>query len=176
MAMANCEECGDKIPMLEIKLGDDVQTCQKCELKAYKKRKEEEELAHKKRKEEEAAEIERKAEDDRRVSEIPFITSDSFASHKTIKTLGTARGATVRAKHVGSDIAASLKNVVGGEIKGYTSLLVEGREEAIRRMRLDADSLGANAIVSVRFSTSMIEVGAVEVMAYGTAIVTETET
>ena len=160
MVMANCEECGDKIPMLEIKLGD-IQTCKRCDLKA-----------HKKSKEEEAAEIER----DRRISEIPFITSDSFASHKTIKTLGTARGATVRAKHLGSDIAASLKNMVGGEIKGYTSLLVEGREEAIRRMRLDADSLGANAIVSVRFSTSMIEVGAVEVMAYGTAIVTETET
>ena len=171
MVMANCEECGDKIPMLEIKLGD-IETCKRCDLKAHKKRKEEEALAHKKSKEEEAAEIER----DRRISEIPFITSDSFASHKTIKTLGTARGATVRAKHLGSDIAASLKNMVGGEIKGYTSLLVEGREEAIRRMRLDADSLGANAIVSVRFSTSMIEVGAVEVMAYGTAIVTETET
>ena len=102
-----------------------------------------------------------------------FVSDNVLTGARTVKTLGTARGATVRAKHVGRDIAAGLKNFVGGEIKGYTELLAEGREEAIQRMKEDALRMGANAIIMTRFSTSMIEPGAVEVMAYGTAIVSE---
>ena len=102
-----------------------------------------------------------------------FVSDNVITGARTVETLGTARGATVRAKHVGRDIAAGLKNFVGGEIKGYTELLAEGREEAIQRMKEDALRMGANAIIMTRFSTSMIEPGAVEVMAYGTAIVSE---
>ena len=90
-----------------------------------------------------------------------------------VSALGTARGATVRSKHVGSDFAAGLKSIIGGELKGYTELLAEGREEAMYRMKVDAHEMGANAIVMTRFTTSMIADGAVEVMAYGTAVVTQ---
>ncbi len=107
------------------------------------------------------------------IQDMLFVSDNVISGARIIKTLGTARGATVRAKHVGRDIAAGLKNLVGGELKGYTELLAEGREEAIQRMKEDAYRMGANAVVTIRFSTSMIEPGAVEVMAYGTAVVSE---
>ena len=83
---------------------------------------------------------------------------------------GVVSGSTVRAKHIGRDIMAGLKNIVGGELKGYTELLQEARQEAIDRMVQQAQSVGANAIVNVRFSTSNITQGAAELFAYGTAV------
>jgi uncharacterized protein YbjQ (UPF0145 family) len=83
---------------------------------------------------------------------------------------GLVSGSTVRAKHVGRDIAASLKNIVGGELKGYTELLRESRDEAIKRMVEQARALGANAVINIRFSTSSITQGAAELYAYGTAV------
>jgi uncharacterized protein YbjQ (UPF0145 family) len=83
---------------------------------------------------------------------------------------GIVSGSTVRAKHVGRDFMAGLKNVFGGELKGYTELLTESREEAISRMKQQAQSLGANAIVNVRFSTSSVAAGAAELYVYGTAV------
>jgi len=86
---------------------------------------------------------------------------------------GVVSGSTVRAKHIGRDFMAGLKNIVGGELKGYTELLHEAREEALERMRQQAQSLGANAVVNVRFSTSSVAQGAAELFAYGTAVVVE---
>jgi len=84
---------------------------------------------------------------------------------------GVVSGSTVRAKHIGRDLMASLKNIVGGELKGYTELLHEAREDALERMTRQAESLGANAVVNVRFSTSSVAQGAAELFAYGTAVV-----
>jgi uncharacterized protein YbjQ (UPF0145 family) len=86
---------------------------------------------------------------------------------------GVVSGSTVRAKHIGKDIMAGLKNVVGGELRGYTDLLSEARGEAIRRMSYQAEAMGANAIVNVRFATSSVAQGAAELFAYGTAVVVE---
>lgn len=86
---------------------------------------------------------------------------------------GIVSGSTVRAKHAGRDIAAGFKNVFGGELKGYTELLQESRDEAIDRMKSQAQSLGANAIVNVRFSTSSVAAGASEIYVYGTAVSVE---
>ena len=83
---------------------------------------------------------------------------------------GIVTGSTVRAKHVGRDIAAGLKNLIGGELKGYTELLQESRKEATARMVQQAESLGANAVVNVRFATSSVAQGAAELFAYGTAV------
>jgi len=91
---------------------------------------------------------------------------------KTItRHLGLVQGSTVRAKHVGRDILAGLKNIVGGELKSYTALLAESRNEALDRMIEQARAAGANAVVNIRFATSNIAAGAAEVMAYGTAVV-----
>jgi len=91
---------------------------------------------------------------------------------KTItRHIGLVQGSTVRAKHVGRDILAGLKNIVGGELKSYTMLLNESRTEALDRMVEQARAAGANAVVNIRFSTSNIAAGAAEVMAYGTAVV-----
>lgn len=87
--------------------------------------------------------------------------------------LGLVQGSTVRAKHVGRDIAASFKNVFGGELKGYTELLNDSREEAMERMKEQAQSIGANAVLNVRFSTSSVAQGASELFVYGTAVVLE---
>jgi uncharacterized protein YbjQ (UPF0145 family) len=87
-----------------------------------------------------------------------------------VEFYGVVSGSTVRAKHLGRDIAAGLKNLVGGELKGYTELLGESRQEAINRMVQEAQALGANAVVNVRFSTSSISQGAAELFAYGTAV------
>ena len=86
---------------------------------------------------------------------------------------GLVQGNTVRAKHAGRDIAASFKNLVGGELKGYTELLTESRRQAIERMISQAQQLGANAIVNVRFTTSAVTAGAAELYAYGTAVVAD---
>ena len=84
--------------------------------------------------------------------------------------LGLVQGSTVRAKHFGRDMIAGLKNIVGGELKGYTELLEESREEALERMIEQAQQLGANAVINVRFSTANIAAGAAEILAYGTAV------
>ena len=86
---------------------------------------------------------------------------------------GVASGSTVRAKHIGRDIMAGFKNIVGGELKGYTELLVEARQEAIERMVAQAKSMGANAVINVRFTTSSVAQGAAELFAYGTAVKVE---
>lgn len=91
------------------------------------------------------------------------------------RTLGIVQGNTVRAKHMGRDIAAGLKNIVGGELKAYTELLTEARREALERMMAQAEQLGANAIVNVRFSTSAVTSGAAELYAYGTAVIVQPE-
>jgi uncharacterized protein YbjQ (UPF0145 family) len=86
---------------------------------------------------------------------------------------GVVSGSTVRAKHIGRDIMAGLKNMVGGELKGYTELLEESRQEALRRMILQAEDRGANAVVNVRFATSSVAQGAAELFAYGSAVTVE---
>lgn len=92
---------------------------------------------------------------------------------RVVKHLGLVQGSTVRAKHVGKDIMASLKNIVGGELKGYTELLQEAREEATNRMLEQAKATGANAVLNVRYSTASITQGAAELLAYGTAMMLE---
>lgn len=90
-----------------------------------------------------------------------------------VKHLGMVSGNTVRSKHAGRDLMAGLKNLFGGELKGYTELLTESREEAIERMVAQAQAIGANAVVNVRLSTSSVAAGAAELFAYGTAVVVE---
>lgn len=92
---------------------------------------------------------------------------------RVTKHLGLVQGSTVRSKHVGRDLMAGLKNIFGGELKGYTELLQESREEALDRMSRQAEAIGANAVLNVRFSTSSITQGAAELFAYGTAVVLE---
>lgn len=96
--------------------------------------------------------------------------TETLAEKKIVEQYGLVQGSTVRAKHVGRDIMASLKNIVGGELKGYTELLEDARNEAITRMIEDARTKGANAIVNVRFSTTSVTQGAAELFAYGTAV------
>jgi len=90
---------------------------------------------------------------------------------RVVEHLGLVQGSSVRAKHVGRDIMAGLKNIFGGELKGYTELLQESREEAMRRLQQQAEAVGANAILNVRFSTSSVAQGAAEIYVYGTAVV-----
>ncbi|MAD45783.1 MAG: hypothetical protein CMI02_15740 [Oceanospirillaceae bacterium] len=94
-------------------------------------------------------------------------------SKRVVQHLGLVQGSTVRAKHAGRDIMASFKNVFGGELKGYTDLLSESRDEAVARMTEQATALGANAVINVRFSTSSIAAGASEIFVYGTAVIVE---
>jgi len=102
------------------------------------------------------------------------MTNLESISGKTItQHLGLVQGSSVRAKHVGRDIMAGLKNVFGGELKGYTELLQESRDEAMERVKMQAQALGANAILNLRFSTSSIAQGAAEIFVYGTAVVVE---
>jgi uncharacterized protein YbjQ (UPF0145 family) len=89
---------------------------------------------------------------------------------RVIAHYGIVQGSTVRAKHVGKDIFASLKNIVGGELKSYTELMQEARDEAVERMIAEAQSMGANAVLNVRFATTSIAVGAAEILAYGSAV------
>jgi uncharacterized protein YbjQ (UPF0145 family) len=104
-----------------------------------------------------------------------IVTSESIAKHKIVKTLGIVRGNTVRARHVGKDILAGLRTIVGGEIHEYAKLIAESREQSIDRMVAEAESLGANAIVAVRFTTSVILNGTAELLAVGTAVQIEPE-
>ena len=96
--------------------------------------------------------------------------TETVAGYHVAEIKGLVQGNTVRAKHVGRDFAASLKNIVGGELKGYTELLTESRRQAIERMMAQAQQLGANAVVNVRFTTSAVTAGAAELYAYGTAV------
>jgi len=95
---------------------------------------------------------------------------ETVPGKKIVEHFGLVQGSTIRAKHVGRDIMASLKNLVGGELKGYTELLREARKEATDRMVAQANQLGANAIVNVRYATSSVAQGAAELFAYGTAV------
>lgn len=97
-------------------------------------------------------------------------TTSEVPGKKVSKILGISRGSTVRARNVGRDIFAGLKNIVGGEISEYTRLQAESREQALKRMQEDAEKLGADAIINVRFQSSLIMQGASEMLAYGTAV------
>ncbi len=104
-----------------------------------------------------------------------IVTTPTIAGKRITITHGLVRGNTIRARHVGSDIGALLKNLVGGEIRAYGKLLEDSREQALQRMMEDALQLGANAIVSVRIATSVVMGGAAEMLAYGTAVTVEDE-
>ncbi|KAA3635580.1 MAG: YbjQ family protein [Calditrichaeota bacterium] len=105
-----------------------------------------------------------------------ILTTGEFVAHKKIvKTLGLVRGNTVRARHVGRDIGAFFRTIIGGEVSEYTKLIAESREQAIDRMIEEAKGMGANAIIQVRFSTSGIMSGSAELLAYGTAVFCEEE-
>jgi len=97
-------------------------------------------------------------------------TTENIAGKEIAKVLGIARGNTVRARNIGRDIFAGLKNIIGGEISEYTKLIADAREEALYRLIKDAEKLGADAVVNVRFTTSMIMQGSAEILAYGTAV------
>jgi uncharacterized protein YbjQ (UPF0145 family) len=99
-----------------------------------------------------------------------IVNTEYVAGREITEVKGLVQGSTVRAKHVGRDIAAGFKNMFGGELKGYTELLVEARREAVERMISQAQQLGANAVVNVRFATSSVTAGAAELYAYGTAV------
>lgn len=99
-----------------------------------------------------------------------IVSTENIPGKQVIEALGIARGSTVRARNVGRDIFAGLKNLVGGEIDEYTKLQAQSREEALERMIKDGEKLGADAIVNVRFATSVITQGAAEILAYGTAV------
>ena len=101
------------------------------------------------------------------------VNTETVAGYRVAQVKGIVQGNTVRAKHAGRDIAAGFKNLVGGELKGYTELLTESRREAIERMMGQAQQLGANAIVNVRFTTSAVTSGAAELYAYGTGVVVQ---
>ena len=104
-------------------------------------------------------------------SESMIVTNvESVPGRQIIEHYGLVQGSTIRAKHIGRDMMAGFKNIVGGELKGYTELLSESRDEAMRRMMAQAAELGANAIVNVRLSTSSIAQGAAEILVYGTAV------
>jgi uncharacterized protein YbjQ (UPF0145 family) len=99
----------------------------------------------------------------------------TVAGHRVVKTIGLVRGNTIRARHVGRDILAGLKNIVGGEIEEYTKMMAEAREQAVDRMVAEATRVGASAVTDVRFMTSFIMGAASEILAYGNAVVTEPE-
>jgi len=101
------------------------------------------------------------------------VNTETVPGYRILEIRGMVQGNTVRAKHAGRDIAATLKNLVGGELKGYTELLTEARKEAMERMLVQANQLGANAVLNVRLSTSAITAGAAELYAYGTAAIVE---
>jgi len=101
------------------------------------------------------------------------VTTDGIEGKQVVRTLGLVRGSTIRARHLGHDVMAGLRNIVGGEITDYTKMLAESREQALQRMIEQAESMGANAIIGTRFVTSMVMSGAAELLAYGTAVVVE---
>jgi uncharacterized protein YbjQ (UPF0145 family) len=99
------------------------------------------------------------------------ITSSQIVGKRIERTLGLARGNTIRARHMGKDLMAAFRNIVGGEVSEYTKMMAEAREQSLDRMVEQARELGANAVVDVRFMTSMLMQGAAELLAYGTAVV-----
>jgi len=100
-------------------------------------------------------------------------TTETISGKKVVKTLGLVKGNTIWARHVGRDIVAGCRNIIGGEITEYTKMLAESREQALDRMQEEAKKLGANAIVGMRFITASIMGGAAELLAYGTAVIVE---
>ncbi len=102
-----------------------------------------------------------------------IVTTPSVEGKRALETLGLVRGNTVRARHIGRDVLAGLKNLVGGEVGQYSRLLSDARDEALSRMTAQAEGMGANAVVNLRFATSMIMTGTAEILAYGTAMVIE---
>lgn len=101
------------------------------------------------------------------------VTAETVAGKRIVESLGLVRGNTVRARHLGKDIMAGLRNIVGGEVHEYAKLIAESREQALDRMVAEAESLGANAVVALRFTTSVMMGGAAELLAVGTAVVVE---
>ena len=101
------------------------------------------------------------------------VTSETIANKRIVKTLGLVRGNTVRARHIGKDIMAGLRNIVGGEVHEYAKLIAESREQTLDRMTREAAELGANAIIATRFTTSVMMGGAAELLAIGTAVIIE---
>ena len=101
------------------------------------------------------------------------VTSETITGKRIVRTLGLVRGNTVRARHIGRDILAGLRNIVGGDVHEYGKLIAESREQSLDRMVAEAESLGANAVVAVRFTTSVLVAGAAELLAVGTAVVVE---
>jgi uncharacterized protein YbjQ (UPF0145 family) len=100
-------------------------------------------------------------------------TAEKIEGKNITRTIGLVKGSTIRARHIGRDIMAGLRGVVGGEITEYTKMMAESREQAIQRMVEDAESQGANAVISLRFTTSMVMQNASEILAYGTGVVVE---
>ena len=103
------------------------------------------------------------------------VTSEAIAGKRVVRTLGLVRGNTVRARHLGRDILAGLRNIVGGEIHEYAKLVAESREQSLDRMIAEAEELGANAVIATRFTTSVLMGGAAELLAIGTAVIVEDE-
>jgi uncharacterized protein YbjQ (UPF0145 family) len=103
------------------------------------------------------------------------VSDDKIAGMRVVRTLGLVRGNTIRARHLGKDLMAVLRNMVGGEVAEYTKMMAESREQALDRMVEEAEELGANAVIGTRFATSMLMQGAAELLAYGTAVVVEEE-
>jgi len=101
---------------------------------------------------------------------MEFVTTETVPGRETARALGIARGNTVKARNVGRDITQSIRNITGGELKAYSGLLSDARDEALERMKQDAESMGADAVVNVRMETSEIASGSSEVIAYGTAV------
>ena len=101
------------------------------------------------------------------------VTTETIPGKRILKTMGLVRGNTIRARHLGRDLMAALKNIVGGEITDYTKMMAESREQSLDRMIEDAETLGANAIVAARFATTSMMQGAAELLAYGTAVICE---
>jgi uncharacterized protein YbjQ (UPF0145 family) len=104
-----------------------------------------------------------------------WVTADEIHGKRIVESLGGVRGNAIRARHLGKDILAGLKNLVGGELHDYTALMAQAREQAVDRMIDDARAIGANAIVCVRFATAEIASGAAEMLAYGTGVIVEDE-
>lgn len=102
-----------------------------------------------------------------------IVTSPEIPGKKIVKTIGLVRGSTIRAKHIGKDIMAGFRGLVGGEISEYTKMMAEAREDALQRMIADAEKKGANAVISMQFGTAMVMQSAAETIAYGTGVVVE---
>ena len=99
-----------------------------------------------------------------------IVTTDYVPGHEVTEALGIARGSTIRAKHLGKDILAGLRTIIGGEVKEYTEMLIEARNESMRRLESQAQQMGADAVINLRFMTSQVMTGAAELLAYGTAV------